>query len=155
MCVRARRCQCSSTESARSSPQRLYKHTRPVCAQRCFCSCSLFLFDSVSTARFFRLDLGFFRRRLGFWVFLSVTWVSCYLLSTVQIKSRFPLSQDSVLAQMQLLEPAKVVSDNKPSNIPLALYGFQQLFLTIILIVFVISGKNYRHTTVIWNIWQI
>jgi len=24
MCVRARRCQCSSTESARSSPQRLY-----------------------------------------------------------------------------------------------------------------------------------
>jgi len=34
MCVRARRCQCSSTESARSSPQRLYKHTRPVCAQR-------------------------------------------------------------------------------------------------------------------------
>ena len=40
MCVRARRCQCSSTESARSPPQRLYKHTRPVCAQRWFCSCS-------------------------------------------------------------------------------------------------------------------
>jgi len=32
MCVRARRCQCSSTESARSLPQRLYI-PGPVCAQ--------------------------------------------------------------------------------------------------------------------------
>jgi len=56
---------------------------------------------------------------------------------------------------MQLLEPAKALIDNKPSIIPLALYGFQQLFLTIILIVFVISGENYRHTKVIWNTLQI
>jgi len=39
----------------------------------------------------------------------------------VQIKSRFPLSPDCVLAQMQLLEPEKALNDNKPSIIPLAL----------------------------------
>jgi hypothetical protein len=47
--------------------------------------------------------------------------VSFLIELCVQIKSRFPLSQDSVLAQMQLLEPAKSLSDNKPSIIPLAL----------------------------------
>jgi len=64
---------------------------------------------SVATASFFPLDLGFFRRRLGFWVFLSVPWFFIYYLS------------DSVLAQMQLLEPAEALSDNKPSIISLAL----------------------------------
>jgi len=39
----------------------------------------------------------------------------------VQIRSRFPMSQDCVLAQMQLLEPKIALSDNKPYIIPLAL----------------------------------
>lgn len=39
----------------------------------------------------------------------------------VQIRSRFPLSHDGVLARMQILEPKSAFDANKPSIIPLAI----------------------------------
>jgi len=67
---------------------------------------------SVATARFFSTRSCFFSASSGFLGIFVSDLDFFYLLSTcVQIKSRFPLSQDSVLAQMQLLEPVKALSD--------------------------------------------
>ena len=74
MCVRARRCQCSSTESARSPPQRLYIPGQFVVKQCCYS----WVFSTRSG--FFLVSSGFLWCRLGFWVFLSVTWVFFHLV---------------------------------------------------------------------------